>query len=129
LQGSFNLIGAVITSTITIFAGIIIFIVSQFLLKLFIEPVSEYRKLLSRVTYYLTYYSNSYSNPLDMKHINENNEQTAKYKEESIKLREIAGEVISGSQIVPFYRVASFFGIIPKREDISDISLNSTFAP
>ena len=52
---------------LTIISGIIVFSLSQWLLKFIFEPAHELKKSIGEVEYCLIYYANCYSNPTGIK--------------------------------------------------------------
>lgn len=48
----------------TVLSGVLVFIISQFVLELVIKPRVKYKETLSKILYSLTYYADVISNPL-----------------------------------------------------------------
>lgn len=64
---------AILTSAFTVAGGLIVFVIGQLALKLVIEPVSDYRKIKSKIAMSLVFYSNFYLLPTRKNEENLNN--------------------------------------------------------
>ena len=53
----------ILTSSITIISGILIFVIGDFLKSLFVEPIHILRGLIGEIADSLVYHANIYSNP------------------------------------------------------------------
>jgi hypothetical protein len=47
-----------LTASITVLTGVIIYILGQYFLKLILEPIFELRKAIARINYLIVYYAN-----------------------------------------------------------------------
>jgi len=114
---------AILTSSLTVVGGLIIFFISQLILKYIIEPLSDYRKLRSQISIQLIYYANIYSNLYEYNEENSNNEKLVKRLEEvSDTFRRLASELIGVSNIIPAHLFFSVLGILPNRKKIMKAS-------
>lgn len=104
------MLGLIITSIIGVIVAVIIFIIQQFLSKFSIEFVHNLSKLRENICYNLIYYANRYTCPSTMK----DNE-----KDELQKiLRESATQLVSKSNIIPWYRFLSLLRLVPSKNNI-----------
>jgi hypothetical protein len=51
-----------ITSCFTVISGVLVFVVGQWVIKFFIEPIHAQSKLLGEIAYSLTFYANIFGN-------------------------------------------------------------------
>ncbi|WNR43667.1 hypothetical protein [Paenibacillus roseipurpureus] len=116
---------AIITSSLTVVSGVIVFFFSQILLKYIIEPISDFRKIRSQISVQLIYYANIYSNLFKYNEENKNNEKlVVRLDEVSNTFRKLASELIGISNIIPFYSLFSIMRLIPSRKNIQSASSN-----
>lgn len=101
---------AILTSVLTIFGGVLIFVIGQIFLKFFIEPVHQLRAHIGRITDSLIFYANVYGNPGSL--------STDEMKKASNDLRKQASELMSKTAVIPCYRFWSFLRIVPRFSDI-----------
>ena len=99
----------VLTSSLTVFAGITVFVVGQWVVKFVIEPLSEQAKITGEITYALIYYANIYMNPGSEKELN---------KETSEALRRLASRLLASTHAVPCYRFLHFLRMVRKKSDV-----------
>ena len=64
----FEILLSIVTSDIfcTIIGGVLVFVISQWLLELVIKPRVEYKKTIDKILYSLSYYANIISNPMEI---------------------------------------------------------------
>lgn len=56
-------LGEVLKAILTVFVGVVVFVVTQALAKLAIEPSMQLRRVIHRVSYALVFHANVHSNP------------------------------------------------------------------
>lgn len=100
---------------ITVFSGVLVFIMSQFLLRLVLEPIIKYKKTIAKIDNKLKFYSNIICNPSLAKGGLFND-----YFEAKNVLRELSCELESNYKTIPFKLVLIFMNLILSRENISD---------
>ncbi|WP_438445880.1 hypothetical protein [Gorillibacterium sp. sgz5001074] len=116
---------AIITSTLTVISGLIVFFFSQIILKYIIEPLSDFRKLRSQISVQLVYYANIYSNQFTYNEENARDEKLVNRLDEvSITFRKLASELIGISNTIPYYNLFTILRIIPSRNNIKNASSN-----
>ena len=91
-----------------VLAGVLVFIVSQYFLKLILEPISNFKKLLSDI-----------SNTLLINQCNIANAITSN-KELPGKISELSAQLRSTIYLIPLYSILSAIKIfgLPKRDNI-----------
>lgn len=93
---------------ITALAAITVFVLGEIVVKWFIEPIQNQRKMIGEVAYVLKFYAN-YDAEVTSKDL---------LREGRIKIRTLSGELDKSLVLIPCYRLLSFIGIIPKRETV-----------
>ena len=99
---------------LTIIAGVSVYVLGQFILRIIIEPIQELRKEIQLVISNCIYYEDIV---LNMPNIEED-----LIKEASITLRKRSSELESKASIVPLLDLFSKTNIVPNHKAISDIS-------
>jgi len=114
---------ALLTSSLTVIGGLVIFFFSQLIQRYIIEPLSDYRKLRSQISIHLVYYANVYSSVFEYDKDNSGNEKiVSRLEEVSNTFRRLASELIGISNIIPMYWFFTVVGIIPSRKKIKAAS-------
>jgi len=92
----------------TIIAGVLVFIVSQYILKLIIEPIAEFRKIIVEVSHTLLLHQAVITNP------STNDEELPN------KLSSLSAQLRSGICLIPFYNFLTILHIfhIPNKNNI-----------
>ncbi|MDB5056003.1 MAG: hypothetical protein JWM44_4053 [Bacilli bacterium] len=115
----------ILTSTLTVIGGLIVFVIGQIILKYIIEPISDYRKIKSSISITLVYYANSYLNPIEINDDNMKYEALRNERNEvQTKIRKLASELTGSVQVIPFYFLFYLFGIIPSRKKLLEVATN-----
>ena len=58
-----EIMSELLTASITVLTGVIIYIFGQYFLKLILEPIFELRKAIARINYLIVYYANKMYTP------------------------------------------------------------------
>lgn len=83
----------------TVLSGVLVFIISQFVLELVIKPRVKYKETLSKILYSLTYYADVISNPMVVSTDKEKQKKDfdsfkdSKYSLASDELRKLGSEI------------------------------------
>ena len=95
------------TIFITIFSGVITFVIGQIIVKLLIDPVQEMKKTIGQISYTFLERANVISNPgVPRKEIMD---------ETSELLRRLSSQIHAHIQIIPFYdKIFKVFGLPSK---------------
>jgi hypothetical protein len=103
-----------VTSMLTIFGGVVVFVVGQLLSKFVIEPVHELRKAIGEVRYNLLFFAPDILTP-----IGRTRESCDKVRD---ALRKNSSDLYIRSEAIRFYPLASwvFRGSVPRREKVAD---------
>ena len=94
-----------LTSFLTVFGGIVVYIAGQIVMKFLIEPIHSYKKLIGEIAYSLVFYASAVSDipgPNDPKST----------------LRKQASELMSTTYAIPAYSFWAFCGLFPKQKNI-----------
>ena len=93
----------IVTSDIfcTIIGGVLVFVISQWMLELVIKPRVEYKKIINKILYSLNYYADVISNPMKIHRDNYVEEfkiySNSKYAQASEELRKLGCEIVTFS--------------------------------
>lgn len=107
---------AILTALLTIFGGIIIFVVGQFVEKFFNTPLEGFRRTLGEISFNMIYFANIYTNP--------GTDDRDTRLEVSRKLRSLASQLISDSYAVNGYWLFSLIRFIPPRKRVNEAANN-----
>ncbi|WP_238903420.1 hypothetical protein [Clostridium sp. YIM B02506] len=119
-----NWLWNIVTSTIftTVIIGVLVFIIGQFILKFLIEPLSEYKRLKSKIAYALVFYANMYSNPTEItEEFIKDIEAVKNLEEAKFYMRNLSAEFSGWLQVMPFYGFFSIIRIIPSRKKADEV--------
>ena len=106
----------VLTSSITIFGGVIVVVLGQIVIKFFIEPIYNQRQIIGEILENLRYSANVYSNPEVFK---------KEQKEEVFgRFREQSSELSARTYAIPWYGLWQRFKFVKSKEDIGEASSN-----
>jgi len=104
-----------LTSALTIFGGVLVYVIGQILVKFVIEPIHEQKKLLGEIADSLIFYSNIYTSPgLIPKKSHEAHE----------KFRQQATLLLSKTHMIPNYSFFSCLGMVVCQRDIEEAFSN-----
>jgi hypothetical protein len=95
---------------LTAVVGISVFIVGQIVMKWFIEPIQEQRRLIGEIAYALKFYKNYDKDIIKPEQI----------REGRAKFRNLACDLDRSLCLIPLYPILDFFGIVRKRKQILD---------
>jgi hypothetical protein len=101
---------ALLTTSLTVLGGILVFVVGQVFSKLALGPVSELRALIGEIADDLLFYSNVYCNP------GTGPDEIA--SECSRVLRQRASQLSARVHGVPFYDLCARLGLIPSLSSV-----------
>lgn len=110
---------AVLSACLTLLGGIFVFIATQIILKIVIEPLADFRKVKGRINALLIFHANVYMNPI---HLSEDTSHKSRANLVSNELRTLASELMACYQLLSCKRLLVWLHLIPKREDIHDAS-------
>ena len=83
---------------LTIFCGVMVFVISQYIMEMIIKPRNELKKIKAKIIFYITMYDNYLSNPYC---INKDNNRYSEYLKISNELRYIASELLGHLECYP----------------------------
>jgi hypothetical protein len=96
-----------LTASITVILGYLVFVLGQFTQRLCIEPIQEQKRVIGEIAYLLDYYGNVASAS-----------KAGLTEEASRELRRLAGELRSTLRTVLGYRFFAFLGVVEKKDDV-----------
>lgn len=98
------------TVFLTVFSGVMTFVLGQLVLKLVIEPVHEFKKAIADIALALIEYANIYSNP------GVTGEETEKKASE--QLRKLASRINAQIYLIPLYGITAKLFRLPSRKKV-----------
>ncbi|MFQ5706828.1 MAG: hypothetical protein ACE5HO_05220 [bacterium] len=115
----------------TVIAGVLVFIVSQYFLKLILEPVLELKRIIARVAFSLNYYGLVY-NPTNLASIlaegslpeDENREEKEKTSEMRKELLVLASQLRAQTRLILFFAFFRNIFFLPDDKSLKKASDN-----
>ncbi len=104
----------ILTSSLTIIGGIIIYVGGQIISKFFIEPIHEQKKIIGEIDDALGFYAHIYCNP--------GIPPKEKIDEASNRFRQLATLLRSKAYLIPWYNLFAKIRIVLKSDSIKDAS-------
>lgn len=105
-----------LTSVITIFGSIFVYVVGKIVSRFFIESIHKQTSIIGKIDYSLSFYANIYGNP---------GQENQEYHEKTSKeLRQLACELIEKTNMIWGYNILGFLRIVPLRKKIFEVSSN-----
>lgn len=101
-----NFINNIISNTtfITVLSGVLVYVLSQFVLEGIINPKKKYKQLRERIIYSITLYSCYYHSPYNLLDEKQNVTGIENYKEASREMRKIGAELAGYIGTIPQVR-------------------------
>lgn len=101
-----NAIGSLFANTTftTVLSGVLVYVISQFILELYINPRKKYKELRERIAYSITLYSCYYHNPYDLFSKESNAQVMELYSKASQEMRKMGAELAGYISTVPNFR-------------------------
>jgi hypothetical protein len=94
-------------------AGIAVFVAGQIIIKWFIEPIQEQRKIIGEIAHALTYYTDYYAFDTNIETISAG----------MMRLRNLAAELNKNLMATPCYGLLTFFRLVRPRKVIENTSI------
>lgn len=94
----------------TILSGVTVFVVSQFILRLVIEPIAEMKKTIAQISHLFIEDGWVIHNP--------GVPALEKEREVSKRLKYLSAQLHSHLFLIPFYDAIAFFSILPPPDDV-----------
>ena len=98
---------------LTIFSGVLVFVISQIFLKLVIEPVHQFKRIISDISFALLQYANLW--PV-LQSTREQDEEVIKASDEFSKL---GAKLNASCNLIPLYRQTRIIFFLPKKNKIN----------
>lgn len=109
----------VLTSSVTILGGVLVFCLQQIVSEVFIVPILNQRKLFGEIKIALKYYANIYANP------GVTSKETISVAEE--RFRELASKLDASVVTIPAYKLLSKVGFVVPANNVAEASKNFIF--
>jgi hypothetical protein len=103
----------ILTTSLTIFGGVFIFVVGQVVVKFLLEPLHEQRLMIGEVADGIIYYAQYFGNP-------GSDDFGGNRTKGSDELRKLSTRLLARSNAVPFYGFFAFIGIAPNPKDVTE---------
>lgn len=104
------------TIFLTIISGVVTFVLGQIVLKLFIEPVHDFRRTVADIALALIEYANIYLNP--------GVSGIEAEKQASADLRKLASRLNAQMYLIPCYRFTSKVFRLPSGDKVTEVASN-----
>ena len=102
------------TIFLTIFAGVVTFVIGQIILRLYIEPIQSFRSLIGEISAALINCGILYKDSNEMK--------PGTFNDASIELRALASKLESSVYLIPSYKKMSKFFKLPNEAEVFEAS-------
>lgn len=102
-----------LTSSLTVISGIIVFIIGQVLHTIWLNPLQKYKEIKHDVAVYLSYYARVYSNVIDISTASDDDK--LKVIEVSDKIRMLSCELAGYIETLSWMKIG-----IPSKEKLSE---------
>ena len=89
---------------LTVISGVLVFVISQYILELIITPYKQYKSLKQKIIYMLTMYSCYYCNPYNLLNEKYNVRSHNEYDEASKEFRKLGSDLAGYLGTVPKFR-------------------------
>lgn len=104
------------TVFLTVISGVITFVLGQLIIKLFIDPVHDFRRAIADIALALIEYANVYANPGVAGSETE--------KKASEELRRLSSRLNAQMYLILYYRITGKIFGLPSREKVVDAASN-----
>jgi hypothetical protein len=100
----------ILTSTFTVFGGVVVFVLGQVAVKFFIEPIQEVWRIVGEIADSLIFYADLHANPGPT--------PAEKRKIASESFRRQASQLSGRTNVVAWYRFWAYLHLLPKKSGI-----------
>src|SRR6266852_5498581 len=97
----------VLTSSLTVLGGVVVFSLTQLIQRFVLDPVNKQAEVIGRIAYCLVYYAPWFGNPGTGKELD--------MQKASEALRECASQLIAATSAIRCYHLFERRGLIPRR--------------
>ncbi len=94
-----------------VISGVSIFVIGQILIRFFLDPIQEQRKIIGEIIYSQIFYDNALPSLLDA----EEKEQIETINEARKRSRELSGKLLAVTNSIPCYWILAFMRFVPER--------------
>lgn len=106
----------------TVISGVLIFVSGQIIIRFFIDPGMDQRKLIGEIADSIIYYAYLICNPTDCKGLSK--DELTKYQEAKEDLRQKSSMLRSRTHLIPAYDYLSKIRLVIPKKDINIASRN-----
>lgn len=100
-----------LTAGLTVFGGVVVYAFGQILLKFFIEPIYEQKRIVAEINDTLIFYANQFGIHFEI------NPEAEKISD---KIRSLSTQLRARTKMIPFYDHFQKCGLILSQKDIDD---------
>ncbi len=97
---------------ITVFSGVLVFVIGQIVVKLIIEPINDFKKERSKIIYDLVFYANKLANP--------KGPDDQEMVEVCKIMRQHSSMLHSATHLIPCYQYFAFIFGLPAIKNINE---------
>lgn len=105
---------------LNVLTGLLLFFLGQIIIRYFLDPLTNYRRLVGEIGHVLFYYANIYMNPSS----DRSNEIGAKVED---ALREKAGLLFAVTYAIPLYSFLEWVRLVPPKDSVRKAWQELTF--
>lgn len=109
----------ILTSSLTILGGVLIYSISQILSKFIIEPIHDQRKCIGEIVDALIYYSNVTSPPPNNGPYEDPNPQRTEARD---NIRKLSTKLNAKTYMIKCYTILDILRCVPKKDNIISAS-------
>ena len=99
---------------LTIFSGTAVFVLGQFILKLIIDPINDFKKCISKIVYDLILYAHIFSNPKSI--------SDEKMRNACQVMRQHSSTLHASLYMIPAYKVLRFVFALPETAKVIEVT-------
>ena len=107
-------LGALVTASFTVLAGVFVFVAGQVVVKFFIEPIHAQRKTIGEIVDFISFHAPDLAGGLP--------EGGAEAKKVSDDLKRLATRLRSDTHVIPWYGFWALLRVVPSRKRVADAS-------
>ena len=110
----------IITAALTIFGGIVVFLIGQVILVLFIERIRLQARTIEEIAETIVHYARDYSSPLNIDQLT--NEKREELRSKADHLRILSARLRATAVTLKYYRLFEMIRLVLPRERIIEAS-------
>jgi hypothetical protein len=103
---------------LTVFSGVLVFVIGQIFIKLVIDPVHQFKRIISDISLALIQYANVWHSP-DLPY-----EEDKELLEATGEFRKLASLLNASRYLIPIYNQTSIFFFLPEEKALDSVNEN-----